>query len=71
MKRIIRIICFSLAVSSVTLTALTGCKGRDEDMNALYMSAVHDAAFADEDEVLPLVSLTADDKMTTDRKSVV
>lgn len=65
MKKIIKIIYLYFALFAVILIALSGCKSESEDLNALYMSAVRDAAFADEDEVLPLVSLTADDKMTT------
>ena len=64
MKKIIKIIGLHFALFAVILTALSGCKSKSEDLNALYMSAVRDAAFADEDEILPLVSLTPDDKMT-------
>lgn len=50
------------------VTALTGCakeKGAVKSPEELYTEAVRDAAFADEDEILPLVSLVEDDDMTT------
>lgn len=61
MKKIIKAICAVL----VFLTALSGCKSKTADLNTLYESAVRDAAFADEDEILPLVSLVESDPMTT------
>ncbi|MCM1461438.1 MAG: hypothetical protein NC084_01850 [Bacteroides sp.] len=53
------------------LTALSGCRNETRDVNALYESAVRDAAFADEDEILPLVSLVERDEMTTWRDGKV
>lgn len=53
------------------LTVLSGCKSKAPDLNALYESAVRDSAFADEDEILPLVSLTQSDEMTTWRDGKV
>lgn len=61
MKKIIKSVCSVLGF----LTVLSGCKGEAADLDVLYESAVRDAAFADEDEILPLVSLTPDEKMTT------
>lgn len=61
MKKIIKSVC----VAFVFLTVLSGCKGETADLDVLYKAAVRDAAFADEDEILPLVSLTPEDKMTT------
>lgn len=61
MKKIIKSVCSVFAF----LTVLSGCKGETADLEVLYQSAVRDAAFADEDEILPLVSLTPEDKMTT------
>lgn len=61
MNKIIKSVCSVLAV----MTVLSGCKGKTEDLDVLYKSAVRDAAFADEDEIFPLVSLTPEDKMTT------
>ncbi|MCM1023698.1 MAG: hypothetical protein NC395_06525 [Prevotella sp.] len=48
----------------VILAALSGCRNKEQDLNALYEAAVRDAAFADGDEILPLVSLTESDEMT-------
>lgn len=61
MKKIIRSICGVL----VLLTVFSGCQSKTADLNALYESAIRDAMFADENEILPLVSLTPEDKMTT------
>lgn len=61
MKKIIGSICGVL----VLLTVFSGCQSKTTDLNALYESAIRDATFADEDEILPLVSLTSEDKMTT------
>lgn len=61
MKKIIRSICGVL----VLLTVFSGCQSKTADLNALYESAIRDAMFADENEILPLVSLTSEDKMTT------
>ena len=45
---------------------LTGCKKEPSKTDEeLYSDAVKDAAFADEDEILPLVSLIESDPMTT------
>lgn len=45
---------------------LTGCKKEPpRTPEELYGDAVRDAVFADEDEILPLVSLTESDPMTT------
>lgn len=45
---------------------LTGCsEKKNEDFGELYENAIRDAAFADTDEIQPLVSLTKEDKMTT------
>lgn len=45
---------------------LTGCKKEPpKTQEELYSDAVKDAAFADEDEILPLVSLNESDPMTT------
>lgn len=61
MKKIIGSICGVL----VLLTVFSGCQSKTADLNALYESAIRDAMFADENEILPLVSLTSEDKMTT------
>lgn len=61
MKKIVKSVCLILAF----ITVLSGCKGKAADLDVLYETALRDAAFADEDEILPLVSLTPDDKMTT------
>lgn len=60
MKKIIGSICGVL----VLLTVFSGCQSKTADLNALYESAIRDAMFADENEILPLVSLTSEDKMT-------
>lgn len=59
---------FSAMMIAVLAAALTGCakeKGAVKSPEELYTEAVRDAAFADEDEILPLVSLVEDDDMTT------
>lgn len=61
MKKIIR----SIFGVLVLLTVFSGCQSKTADLNALYESAIRDAMFADENEILPLVSLTSEDKMTT------
>lgn len=61
MKNIIKPICGIFLLLSV----FSGCQSKEPDLNALYESAIHDAAFADEDEILPLVSLVESDSMTT------
>ena len=55
------------ALITTAVVCLTGCKKEPpKTQEELYSDAVRDAAFADEDEILPLVSLTE-----RDRKSVV
>lgn len=49
----------------VSMAVFTCCAKKTDDFDAMYKNAVRDAAFADEDEILPLVALTTDDKMTT------
>ncbi len=44
---------------------IMGCEKKTETPGELFQHAVRDAAFADEDEILPLVSLAPDDEMTT------
>ncbi len=66
-----RIICFALALLSVI--ALVSCAARPSD-DELYASAVRDAVFADEDEIMPLVNITKDDEnviWSEDGKSVL
>lgn len=54
------------ALITVAAVCLTGCKKEPtKTQEELYSDAVKDAAFADEDEILPLVSLTESDLMTT------
>lgn len=54
------------ALITVAAVCLTGCKKEPPKTNVeLYGEAVRDAAFADEDEILPLVSLIESDPMTT------
>lgn len=67
MKKIISSIC----LGAMLLTVFTGCQNKTEDLNALYETAVRDAAFADGDEILPPVSLTESDSMTTWRDDKV
>ena len=57
-------IVFALIMAAAV--CLTGCKKEPpRTPEELYGDAVRDAAFADEDEILPLVSLTESDPMTT------
>ena len=54
------------ALITVAAVCLTGCKKEpSKTYEELYSDAVKDAAFADEDEILPLVTLTESDPMTT------
>lgn len=54
------------ALITTAVVCLTGCKKEPpKTQEELYSDAVRDAAFADEDEILPLVSLTESDPMTT------
>lgn len=54
------------ALITVAAVCLTGCKKEPpKTQEELYSDAVKDAAFADEDEILTLVSLTESDPMTT------
>lgn len=61
MRKILKPICMLFLCMAV----FYGCQGRAEDMNVLYQDSIRDAAFAESDEILPLVSLTPNDKMTT------
>lgn len=57
-------IVFALIMAAAV--CLTGCKKEPSKTDEeLYSDAVKDAAFADEDEILPLVSLNESDPMTT------
>ncbi len=58
-----KILCAALL--AVIGAALSGCANKTEDPDTLYHNAVSDAVFAEQDEILPLVSLTKDDAMTT------
>lgn len=52
----------------IVAVSLSGCAKKNKAPKAseeLYRNAVTDAAFADEDEILPLVSLVESDPMTT------
>lgn len=54
------------AAITAAAVCLSGCKKEPpKTPEELYRDAVTDAAFADEDEILPLVSLTESDPMTT------
>lgn len=54
------------ALITVIAVCLTGCKKEPpKTSEELYRDAVMDAVFADEDEILPLVTLTESDPMTT------
>lgn len=54
------------ALITAAAVCLTGCKKEpSKTYEELYSDAVKDAAFADEDEILPLVSLAESDPMTT------
>lgn len=54
------------ALIMVAAVCLTGCKKEpSKTYEELYSDAVKDAAFADEDEILPLVLLNENDPMTT------
>ncbi len=51
-----------------TMSLIDGKKGADssgQDLQMLYISAVEDAAFAEAEEIMPLVSLTKDDPLVT------
>ena len=56
---------FASISAFVFTAALSGCSQKTEASDVLFQSAVRDAAFADEDEIRSLVSLTPDDEMTT------
>ncbi len=58
------IIITAILPACLTLT-LIGCPKSGGTPEELYKNSVRDAAFADEDEILPLVTLTKDDDMTT------
>lgn len=56
------------AIAAAAAVCFSGCANKNEDPKTpeeLYQDAVRDAAFAEEDEILPLVSLTESDAMTT------
>lgn len=54
------------ALITTAVVCLTGCKKEpSKTYEELYSDAVKDAAFADEDEILPLVLLNENDPMTT------
>jgi len=54
------------ALITIAAVSLRGCKKEPSKTHEeLYRDAVTDAAFADEDEILPLVTLTESDPMTT------
>lgn len=55
----------STILIAVSAAAITSYAAETDVSEQLYQDAVRDSAFADEDEILPLVSLTTDDKMTT------
>lgn len=61
MRKIVKTLC----VSGIMLIILSGCHGKEPDLDALYRSAIRDAVFADAEEIQPLVSLTPEDEMTT------
>lgn len=59
---------FCVLMIAFFTAALAGCgkkSGVAKSPEELYQDAVRDAAFADDDEILPLVSLVESDKMTT------
>lgn len=67
MKKIVIFILISAAA-----LCLSGCKKEpSKTLEELYADAVNDAVFADEDEILPLVSLNQGDPMTTWRDGKV
>ena len=54
------------AIAAAAMVCFSGCKKESpKTSEELYRDAVTDAAFADEDEIMPLVSLTESDPMTT------
>lgn len=67
-----RIICFVLVIC--TVAALASCCAEKLTDDQLYENAVRDAVFAEEDEILPLVNISKDDKnviFSEDGKSVL
>ena len=63
-----------LLIVFITVFALGSCAAKKPTDDELYAAAVRDAVFADEDEVLPLVNITKDDKnviWSEDGKSVL
>ncbi|MCM1055323.1 MAG: hypothetical protein NC394_07360 [Bacteroides sp.] len=59
-----KILC--VLTSAIIAIGAAGCSKKTEiTAEELYEKAVRDAAFADEDEILPLVSLNESDEMTT------
>lgn len=57
-----------LALGAGTMSLIDGKNGKDsqsQDLQALYTSAVKDAAFAEPEEIMPLVSLTKEDPLVT------
>ena len=59
---------FSVMIIVCMAAILAGCAKGGEAAKSpedLYRDAVRDAAFADDDEILPLVSLVESDPMTT------
>ncbi|MDE7121499.1 MAG: hypothetical protein K2O42_04995 [Oscillospiraceae bacterium] len=68
MKNILKPMCGILPFLILILSIFSGCQSKTSettDFNMLYESAIRDTAFADPDEILPLVSLTESDPMTT------
>lgn len=67
-----KLICFLLVFTAVA--ALASCTVKKLSDEELYSSAVRDAVFADEDEILPLVNISKDDEnviWSEDGKSVL
>lgn len=57
-----------LVLGAGILSLIDGKSGRDsdsQDMQTLYASAVKDAAFAEPEEIMPLISLTGEDPLVT------
>ena len=57
-----------LVLGAGVIPLIAGRNERDfdnQDLYALYDSAVKDAAFAEPDEIMPLVSLTKEDPLVT------
>lgn len=71
-KKMKKLICFTLV--AIMIFALVSCGAKTLTEDELFNNAVRDAVFVEEDEILPLVNISKDDKnviWSEDGKSVL